>query len=123
MNNDLQLNSIDTLGSLLAQIADLTAQADAIKDSLKDRATLPDGPKVFEGALFKATHCEANRSSVDWLKLIATKVGVEIEKKEDAKDSWKKVAIAIGFDQKEFTKAVADNTKTNAVFSIKVTSK
>jgi len=119
----LQTNEVDELGALLAQIADLTARADAIKDGMKDSATLPGGPRVFEGALFKATHCEANRSSVDWLKLIATKVGVEIEKKEDAKDSWKKVAIAIGFDQKEFTKAVADNTKTNAVFSIKVTSK
>jgi hypothetical protein len=123
MNNDLQLNSIDTLGSLLAQIADLTAQADAIKDRLKDEATLPGGAKVFDGALFKATHSEANRSSVDWLKLIATKVGVEIGKKEEAKDSWNKVAIAIGFDQKEFTKAVADNTKTTAVFSIKVTAR
>jgi hypothetical protein len=97
MNNDLQLNSIDTLGSLLAQIADLTAQADAIKDSLKDQATLPDGPKVFEGALFKATHSESNRSVVDWKALVKS-CGISADK-------------------------VAEFTKTTAVFSIKVTSR
>ena len=97
MNNDLQLNSIDTLGALLAQIADLTAQADAIKDSLKDQATLPDGPKVFEGALFKATHSESNRSVVDWKALVKS-CGISTDK-------------------------VAEFTKTTAVFSIKVTSR
>lgn len=97
MNNDLQLNSIDTLGSLLAQIADLTAKADAIKDSLKDQATLPDGPKVFEGVLFKATHSESNRSVVDWKALVKS-CGISADK-------------------------VAEFTKTTAVFSIKVTSR
>ena len=97
MNNDLQLNNIDTLGALLAQIADLTAQADAIKDSLKDQATLPDGPKVFEGALFKATHSESNRSVVDWKALVKS-CGISADK-------------------------VAEFTKTTAVFSIKVTSR
>lgn len=97
MNNDLQLNSIDTLGSLLAQIEDLTAQADAIKDSLKDQATLPDGPKVFEGALFKATHSESNRSVVDWKALVKS-CGISADK-------------------------VAEFTKSTAVFSIKVTSR
>lgn len=97
MNNDLQLNSIDTLGSLLAQIADLTAQADAIKDRLKDEATLPGGAKVFEGALFKATHSESNRSVVDWKALVKS-CGISADK-------------------------VAEFTKTTAVFSIKVTSR
>ena len=35
MKNDLNTNSIDTLGALLAQIKDLTDQADAIKDGIK----------------------------------------------------------------------------------------
>ena len=36
MNNDLQTSNIDTLGALLAQIADLTKQADKIKDGWLD---------------------------------------------------------------------------------------
>ena len=123
MNNDLQTNSVDTLGLLLAQIKDLTDQADAIKDGIKDSASL-GGAKVVEGAIFKATYVEANRTSIDWLGLIAAKIGVEIADKEEAKDSWKKVAVKLGFDAKEeLTKAIADNTKTTAVFSVKVTSR
>jgi len=123
MNNDLQTNSVDTLGSILAQIADLTDQADKIKDGIKDVASL-GGVKVVEGAIFKATYIESNRTSIDWLGLIADKIGVEIADKEEAKDSWKKVAVKLGFDAKEeLTKAIADNTKTTAVFSVKVTSR
>jgi hypothetical protein len=113
MKNDL--NNIDTLGTLLAQIADLEKQAKAIKDDLKDSATAPGGSKVFEGDLFKATVVEANRSSVDWLALLATKL--------DVKADWEAVAAKIGYDNKELPKAIADNTKTTAVFSIKVTSR
>ena len=123
MNNDLQTNSIDTLGLLLAQIKDLTDQADKIKDGIKDVASL-GGAKVVEGAMFKATYVEANRTSIDWLGLIAAKIGVEIADKEEAKDSWKKVAVKLGFDAKEeLPKAIADNSKTTAVFSVKVTSR
>ena len=60
MNNDLAFTQVDTLGNLLAQIADLTKQADAIKDQIKD------GGKTVEGALFKATYVEANRKVTDW---------------------------------------------------------
>jgi hypothetical protein len=60
MNNDLTFTSVDTLGQLLAQIADLTKQADAIKDQIKD------GGKTVEGVLFKATYIEANRKVTDW---------------------------------------------------------
>jgi hypothetical protein len=60
MNNDLTFTSVDTLGQLLAQIADLTKQADAIKDQIKD------GGKTVEGVLFKATYVEANRKVTDW---------------------------------------------------------
>jgi hypothetical protein len=63
MNNDLSFSSVDTLGNLLAQIADLTKQADAIKDVIKD------GGKTIEGVMFKATYIEANRKVVDTKKM------------------------------------------------------
>jgi len=87
---------VDTLGALLAQIADLTKQADAIKDSIKDSASA-GGDKVLEGDLFKATYIESNRSTVDYKALCA--------------------ALGITAEQ------VAAYTKTSAVFSVKVTSK
>ena len=94
MINDLALNTIDTLGALLAQIADLTKQADAIKDAIKDAASA-GGPKVVEGALFKATYTETNRSTFD-------------------KDAF--IAVHGAEAYKQFT-------KTSAVFSVKVTSR
>jgi len=96
MNNDLQTNNIDTLGSLLAQISDLTKQADAIKDGIKNAASA-GGDKVVEGALFKATYVECNRTVVDYKKLCAD-LGVTAEQ-------------------------LATYTKNTAVFSVKVTSK
>lgn len=69
MNNDLQLNEIDTLGALLAQIADLTKQADAIKDAIKESASA-GGAKVVEGALFKATYSESNVETFDKAKFV-----------------------------------------------------
>lgn len=95
MKNDL--NNIDTLGTLLAQIADLEKQASAIKDDLKDSATSPGGSKVFEGDLFKATVVESNRSTIDWKQLSAD-LGITPEQ-------------------------LAQYTKTSAVFSVKVTSR
>jgi len=90
------LTNIDALGSLLAQIAELQAQADAIKDSLKDQASL-SGERVFEGELFKATYIESNRSTVDW-KAISKVLNIPAD-------------------------LIAANTKTTAVFSVKVTSR
>jgi len=95
MKNDL--NNIDTLGTLLAQIADLEKQASAIKDDLKDSATAPGGSKVFEGDLFKATVVESNRSTIDWKQLSAD-LGIDAE-------------------------TLAKYTKTSAVFAVKVTSR
>ena len=95
MKNDI--NNIDVLGTLLAQIADLEAQAAAIKDDLKDAATAPNGCAVFEGTLFKATVIESNRSTVDWKRLSAD-LGIDAE-------------------------TLAKYTKTSAVFSVKVTSR
>ena len=94
MNNDLNLNSVDTLGALLAQIADLTKQAEKIKDDIKNTASA-GGPKVYEGALFKATYIESNRSVFD---------------KE-------------AFIKEHGAEAYAKFTKVTAVFSVKVTSK
>ena len=94
--NDLNLNQVDVLGNLLAQIADLQKQADVIKDSIKDAASA-GGEKVVEGALFKATYIESNRSVVDYKKLVKD-MGISAEK-------------------------VAEYTSTTAVFSVKVTSR
>jgi hypothetical protein len=96
MKNDLPLASVDQLGMLLAQIAELEAKADAIKDSLKDAATSGSG-NVFEGNLFKSTVVEANRKVTDW-KAIAKVFNIPDE-------------------------VIIDNTKVTAVFSVKVTSR
>jgi hypothetical protein len=87
---------VDTLGQLLAQIAELTKQADAIKDQFKDAANA-GGAKAVEGDLFKATYIEANRTSVDYKALCAD--------------------LGITADQ------IAKYSKTAAVFSVKVTSR
>jgi len=65
MKNDLPITQVDTLGNLLAQIAELTKQADAIKDVIKE------GGQSVEGNLFKATYIEANRKVVDTKKMYA----------------------------------------------------
>ena len=92
MNNDITFTAIDTLGDLLAQIAALTKQADAIKDAIKDSASA-GGAVTIAGALFRATYSESNRSSFD-------------------KDAFIKAHGAAAY---------ADFTKTSAVFSVKVT--
>jgi hypothetical protein len=88
--------SADELGTLLAQIASLTKQADAIKDAMKDVASSSD-TKVFEGALFKSTYVEANRTVIDYKKLVAD-IGVS-------------------------SSIIAQYTSVTAVFSIKTTSR
>ena len=93
---DRTFTQVDELGVLLAQIKDLEAQAEVIKDNLKDIASA-GGPKVFEGALFKSTYIETNRSTVDW-KALAAEYNIPAD-------------------------AVARHTKTTAVFSIKTTSR
>jgi hypothetical protein len=100
MNAPLNVTSlsIDTLGTLLAEIADLTRQADAIKDALKDTATATiDAPKVFDGCLFKATVIEQNRTVVDYKSLVRD----------------------LGITQAE----IDLYTKTTAVISIKTTTR
>jgi hypothetical protein len=89
-------SSADELGTLLAQIATLTKQADAIKDAMKDIASSGD-VKVFEGALFKSTYVEADRSVTD----------------------WKKLAIFLQIP----SQTIDAYTSTTAVFSIKTTAR
>ena len=110
MNNDINFTSVDTLGTLLAQIADLTKQADTIKDGIKDSASA-GGAKVVEGALFKATYIESNRSTVDYKKVLAVLTALLQEQNKEI-DANKIVAGLI-----------ASSTNTSAVFSVKVTSK
>ncbi len=94
--NDIGFTQIDNLGMLLAQIAELTKQADAIKDDIKDMAT-SGGATVYEGAMFKSTFIESNRNVVDYKTLLAE--------------------LGATADQ------IAAHTKITAVFSVKTTSR
>jgi len=94
--NNIPLLHADELGLLLAQIAELTAKADAIKEAMKDVAT-NGGGSVFEGNYYKASVIEANRKVTDW-KAIAKVCNIP----ED-------VIIA--------------NTSVTAVFSVKTTTR
>jgi len=56
---DIQITKVDQLGMLLAQIAELEAQAEAIKNELKQQ----EGH--IEGSLYKACVTLSQRSTVD----------------------------------------------------------
>jgi cell division ATPase FtsA len=56
---DIQITEVDQLGMLLAQIADLEAQAEAIKSKLKQN----EGS--IEGNLYKACVTLSQRKTVD----------------------------------------------------------
>lgn len=80
MKNDLPFTKVDTLGDLLAQIADLTKQAEAIKDEIKDLGSknllptkLSNKKQVqfLEGALFSATYSDCNKTLFDKEKFVA----------------------------------------------------
>jgi len=86
---------IDTLGAILANIAALEKRAEEIKKSLKEEASM-SGQQHFDGQLFRATYVESNRSTVDW-KAIAAKYAIPAE-------------------------AIALHTKTQAVYSVKVST-
>lgn len=57
---DVNLNAVDRLGMLLAQIADLEEQAEAIKNELKNA-----GEGHVEGSLYKACVTLSQRNTVD----------------------------------------------------------
>lgn len=89
-------HDVDTLGALLAQIETLTTRANAIKDAIKEDASM-GGDKVVDGDLFRATYSESNRSSVNTKKMYA-ELGITPEQ-------------------------IAKYTTTTAVYTVKVTSK
>jgi hypothetical protein len=109
------------LGKLLAQIADLTKQADAIKDEFKDEATLPGGDKVFVGNLFKATVVEANRKTVDNAAVLAATVvrlsGVD----PTTEDGAKRVQNLLDIEPEQAD--VVRHTKVTASFSVRCVSR
>jgi len=96
MKADLPLTQIDELGMLLAQIAELTKRADAIKDSIKDTATA-GGPSAYDGTMFRATVVEANRRTTD----------------------WKAIQKALNIPED----VIIEHTSVAAVFSVKVTAR
>jgi hypothetical protein len=69
---------VDKLGVLLAQISDLTKQANDIKAAIKKSAL------VIEGALFRAVVVEQERTTydIDVLKTAATQEVLELAKRE-----------------------------------------
>lgn len=78
--NDLTISSVDTLGELLARIAELTKQAEAIKDDIKDKGSLGlldkkivKGKEIqfVEGTLFSATYSGCNKNIFDKEKFVA----------------------------------------------------
>lgn len=86
------INPIDELGALQAQIKELTKQAEAIKDSIKEEASMT-GQRVWEGDAYQALYVETNRSNIDWAG-IAKELSIPAE-------------------------LIAKYTKTSAVYSVK----
>lgn len=71
------ISEIDTLGSLLKEIADLEARAKKIKDAIKEEASMT-GQRVWEGDDYKVTYVESNVSTVNW-KALAAELNVPAE--------------------------------------------
>lgn len=63
---DAQLADLDKLGVLLAQIAELEEQAEAIKNAFKNA-----GEGKYEAKLYNATVSLSQRKTVDYKSLIA----------------------------------------------------
>lgn len=63
---DIKATQVDTLGLLLAQIAELEAKANLIKQDLKDQ-----GQGTYNGSMFKANVIVSNRTNVDFKQVFA----------------------------------------------------
>jgi hypothetical protein len=63
---DIKATQVDTLGLLLAQISELQAKADLIKDDLKAQ-----GQGAYNGSMFKASVIVSNRSNIDFKQVFA----------------------------------------------------
>ena len=86
------VSDVDRLGILLAQIADLTKEANAIKADLKGDTQF----KTFEGNLFRAVVVEQEKTTYDSevLKLAADPAILELAKRESFVVSVKVTARA-----------------------------
>ncbi len=88
--------NVDLLGTLQAQIAELEAQADAIKNALKDECSLQEVDAKgnqrldVEGQVFKAVCTSSQRLSVD-TKALYEAFGIT----EEVLAKYKKPAIAV----------------------------
>lgn len=72
----IQAAEVDRLGELLAQIATLTADAEKIKNEIKERGADghleidAKGVAFSEGLLFRATYTESNKTLFDKVKFV-----------------------------------------------------
>ena len=88
--------NVDLLGTLQAQIAELEAQTEAIKNALKDECSLQEidakGNQRFdvEGNVFKAVCTSTQRSTVDTKALYEA-----FQITEEVLAKYKKPAIAV----------------------------
>ena len=73
----ITIDKIDELGTLLAEIDALTAKAKAIKDAIKDEASL-SGQRVWDGGKYEALFTATNVSTVDW-KAVAKELSIPVE--------------------------------------------
>ena len=71
---DIQLTNVDRLGMLLAQIAELQEQAEALKDGLKN-----EGEGRYAGNLYDAVVTLSERATVDYKQLVKD-LGVDAAK-------------------------------------------
>lgn len=84
-------SDVDRLGLLLAQIADLTKQANGIKKAIKEMPY-----KTYEGNLFRAVVVEQEKTTydVDVLKAAADQAVLDLAKRESFVVSVKVTARA-----------------------------
>lgn len=87
VSHSAQMKDLDRLGLLQAQIAELTEQAEVIKDAFKNA-----GEGKYEGDLYKATVSMSQRDVVDY-KTLVSDLGVTPELL--AKYTKQTVSIAI----------------------------
>lgn len=66
VSHSAQMKDLDRLGLLQAQIAELTEQAEVIKDAFKNA-----GEGKYEGDLYKATVSMSQRDVVDYKTLVS----------------------------------------------------
>jgi hypothetical protein len=88
--NTIFMSEVDRLGILLAQIADLTKEANAIKAGIKADTR----SKTFEGYMFCATVIDQDKTTydVDVLKTAADPAILELAKRETSQASVKVTA-------------------------------